>query len=67
MKIVGVIGAGAAGLMAAGRAAERGHRVLVFEKNDIAGKKVRITGKGRCNITNTCDIDTFISNVPGIG
>ncbi|NLN66033.1 MAG: NAD(P)/FAD-dependent oxidoreductase [Clostridiaceae bacterium] len=67
MKKVGVIGAGAAGLMAAGRAAERGHRVLVFEKNDIAGKKVRITGKGRCNITNTCDIDTFISNVPGNG
>ncbi|NLO40622.1 MAG: NAD(P)/FAD-dependent oxidoreductase [Ruminiclostridium sp.] len=67
MKNVGVIGAGAAGLMAAGRAAERGHRVFVFESNKIAGKKVRITGKGRCNITNDCDVDTFISNVPGNG
>lgn len=67
MKNVGVIGAGAAGLMAAGRAAERGHRVFVFEKNKIAGRKVRITGKGRCNITNDCDMDTFISNVPGNG
>ena len=67
MKNVGVIGAGAAGLMAAGRAAERGHRVFVFERNKIAGKKVRITGKGRCNITNDCDIDTLISNVPGNG
>ncbi|NLG87758.1 MAG: NAD(P)/FAD-dependent oxidoreductase [Clostridiaceae bacterium] len=67
MKRVAVIGAGAAGLMAAGRAAERGHRVFVFEKNNCAGKKLRITGKGRCNITNACDIDTFISNVPGNG
>ncbi|NLM28192.1 MAG: NAD(P)/FAD-dependent oxidoreductase [Clostridiaceae bacterium] len=67
MKRVAVIGAGAAGLMAAGRAAERGHRVFVFEKNNGAGKKLRITGKGRCNITNACDIDSFISNVPGNG
>lgn len=67
MKTVGVIGAGAAGLMAAGRAAERGHRVFVFEKNRIAGKKVRITGKGRCNLTNACDPDTFIANIPGNG
>jgi hypothetical protein len=67
MKNVGVIGAGAAGLMAAGRAAERGHRVFVFEKNKMAGRKLRITGKGRCNITNDCDMDTFISNVPGNG
>lgn len=67
MKNVGVIGAGAAGLIAAGRAAERGHRVFVFEKNKIAGRKIRITGKGRCNITNACDPDTFISNIPGNG
>lgn len=67
MKNVGVIGAGAAGLMAAGRAAERGHRVFVFEKNRVAGRKVRITGKGRCNITNDCDMDTLISNIPGNG
>jgi predicted Rossmann fold flavoprotein len=67
MKNIAIIGAGAAGLMAAGRAAERGHRVFVFEKNNCAGKKLRITGKGRCNITNVCDIDTFILNVPGNG
>lgn len=67
MKNIGVIGAGAAGLIAAGRAAERGHRVFVFEKNKMTGRKVRITGKGRCNITNDCDMDTLISNVPGNG
>jgi len=67
MKNVGVIGAGAAGLIAAGRAAERGHRVFIFEKNKIAGKKIRITGNGRCNITNACDMDTLISNIPGNG
>lgn len=47
-----VIGGGAAGLMAAGRAAERGKRVLLLEKNDTLGKKLRISGGGRCNITN---------------
>lgn len=67
MGSIGVIGAGAAGLMAAGRAAERGHSVTVFEKNNIAGKKLRITGKGRCNITNNCDMDTLMSNIPGNG
>ncbi len=67
MGNIGVIGAGAAGLMAAGRAAERGHNVFVFEKNNLAGKKLRITGKGRCNITNNCDIDALISSIPGNG
>lgn len=67
MKDVGVIGAGAAGLIAAGRAAERGHNVFVFEKNNIAGRKIRITGKGRCNITNACDEDYLIPNIPGNG
>ncbi len=67
MKKIGVIGAGAAGLIAAGRAAERGHRVFLFEKNKLAGRKLRITGKGRCNITNICQTDTLISNVPGNG
>ncbi|NLY19406.1 MAG: NAD(P)/FAD-dependent oxidoreductase, partial [Clostridiaceae bacterium] len=55
------------GLMAAGKASERGHSVTVFEKNNIAGKKLRITGKGRCNITNNSDMDTLISNIPGNG
>lgn len=67
MGNIAVIGAGAAGLMAAGRAAERGHGVTVFEKNNIAGRKLRITGKGRCNVTNNCDMDTLISNIPGNG
>ena len=48
-----IVGAGAAGLMAACTAAERGRRVLLLEKMDQAGRKLRITGKGRCNLTNT--------------
>lgn len=67
MNDIGVIGAGAAGLIAAGRAAERGHHVFVFEKNKMAGRKLRITGKGRCNLTNDCDLNTLISNIPGNG
>lgn len=66
-KRVVMIGAGAAGLLAAGRAAERGLDVLLLEKNDRAGKKLRITGKGRCNITNDTDIDGLIQNIPGNG
>lgn len=57
-----VVGAGAAGLIAAGRAAEIGARVLLIEKMRISGKKIRITGKGRCNLTNTADIGTFIDH-----
>lgn len=58
-----VIGGGAAGLMAAGRAAERGKNVILLEKNALLAKKVRITGKGRCNITNDADMEEFIRNV----
>ena len=54
-----VIGGGPAGMMAAGTASERGKKVLLLEKNDMLGKKLRITGKGRCNITNTADDETF--------
>src|SRR5688572_5662961 len=50
-----VIGGGAAGMMAAGRAAERGRRVLLLEKNKKLGAKLSITGGGRCNITNAQD------------
>jgi len=57
-----VIGAGAAGLIAAGRAAEMGANVLLLEKMRIVGKKLRITGKGRCNLTNTTDIKSFIEH-----
>jgi len=62
-----VVGAGAAGMMAAGTAAGRGLKVCLVEKNSICGKKIRITGKGRCNLTNNCDVRTFISSVPTNG
>ena len=63
MSVVLIIGAGAAGMMAAVRAAGNGHEVHVFEKNEKAGKKVYITGKGRCNLTNACDPSEFLSHV----
>lgn len=66
-KRIGIIGAGPAGLMAAGRAAERGHKVYVFEKNRRAGRKLMITGKGRCNITNACPEEELIKHIPGNG
>jgi len=58
-----VIGGGAAGMMAATVAARSGADVLLLEKNDRLGKKLRITGKGRCNVTNDCDRSEFMSNV----
>jgi len=62
-----VIGGGAAGIMAAGRAGQLGARVVLLEKNKTLGRKLAITGKGRCNITNTGDISDFIKNYPGNG
>lgn len=62
-----VIGAGAAGLIAAGKAAERGREVLLLEKNGRVGWKLLISGKGRCNITNNTDIEGLIQNIPGNG
>ena len=61
---VAVIGGGAAGLMAAAVAARAGAEVTLFERNDRVGKKLRITGKGRCNVTNDCDMNEFLTNVP---
>ena len=58
-----IVGAGAAGLMAAGAALENGHRVTVLEHNELPGKKILVTGKGRCNVTNECDEQTFLQNV----
>lgn len=66
-KKVIVIGAGPAGLMAAGKAAERGFDTVLVEKNDRVGKKLLISGKGRCNITNITDIEGLIENIPGNG
>ena len=63
-----VIGAGAAGTMAAGTASDNGADVLLIERNDKIGRKVMITGKGRCNVTNNVsDVQEFISNIPGNG
>ena len=64
MSKVCVIGGGAAGMMAAIAAARNGHHVTIFEKNEKLGKKLFITGKGRCNLTNACDIEQlFISTI----
>ena len=59
-----VIGAGAAGMMAACTAAEKGAKTAVIEKNDKVGRKLAITGKGRCNVTNDCDAETVMKNLP---
>ncbi len=67
-KTIAIIGGGAAGLMAAATVAEytdpSAVEVLLIEQNDRMGKKLRITGKGRCNLTNDCDRDEFLQNVP---
>ena len=62
-----VIGGGAAGLMCAIQAAGRGIDTVLLEPNRQLGRKLRITGKGRCNVTNNCDIKTFMANIPGDG
>nr|WP_300185865.1 NAD(P)/FAD-dependent oxidoreductase [uncultured Agathobaculum sp.] len=63
MNII-VIGGGAAGLMAAGTAAEQGARVTLLETNEKVGRKLFITGKGRCNVCNNCDTQTVLQHVP---
>ena len=62
-----VIGGGAAGMMCSAVAAERGLDIILLEPNKILGRKLRITGKGRCNVTNNCDIREFLNNIPGDG
>ena len=59
-----IAGGGAAGLFAAVTAARRGKRVLICDANDRPGHKLSITGKGRCNLTNNCDPDTLMQNIP---
>lgn len=63
MSRVIVIGGGAAGMFAAIQAAKKGHHVVLLEKNEKLGKKIYITGKGRCNITNACDTEELFQNV----
>lgn len=64
MRSIAVIGGGPAGMMAAAEAAERGFAVTLLEKNEKLGKKLFITGKGRCNITNAAEIEDFFKNIP---
>ena len=66
MKVI-VVGGGPAGMMSAISSAEEGNKVILIEKNKSLGKKLLITGKGRCNITSSLDIDEFIKNIPGNG
>ena len=63
MPHVIVVGGGAAGMMAAGCALEGGARVTLFEGNDRLGRKLAITGKGRCNLTNDCSAQEILQNV----
>jgi len=62
-KNIGVIGAGPSGILAAATAASRGYKVTLFDKNEKIGKKLFITGKGRCNITNASPIEDFFDNI----
>lgn len=64
MRVI-VIGGGPAGMMAAISTAENGNEAIIIEKNRTLGKKLLITGKGRCNITSSIEIDDFIKNIPG--
>ena len=66
MKVI-VIGGGPAGMMSAIKSSEQGNEVILIEKNNVLGKKLAITGKGRCNITSSLSIDEFIKNTPGNG
>lgn len=67
MSKVAIIGGGAAGLLAGITAAQNGAEVTIYEKMRQPGKKMLITGKGRCNITNACEIPDFVKNLPGNG
>ena len=63
MSKVAIIGGGAAGMLCGVYAARRGHQVHILEKNEKLGKKLFITGKGRCNVTNACDVDELFQNM----
>lgn len=66
MKVI-VIGGGPAGMLASIKASEKGNEVILLEKMDRLGKKLLITGKGRCNITSSLEMEEFIKNIPGNG
>ena len=64
MSKVIVVGGGAAGMLAALSAGRAGHQTVLYEKNEKLGKKLYITGKGRCNITNACAMDELLAGCP---
>ncbi len=64
MSRIAIIGAGPAGMTAAYEAALRGHAVTIYERNEKTGKKLYITGKGRCNFTNSAELEDFFENIP---
>ena len=64
MRKAAVVGGGAGGMLAALFAAREGAQVTLLERNEKLGKKVYITGKGRCNLTNDCTLDEFLREVP---
>lgn len=64
MSRVAVIGGGPAGMLAAGEAAAHGHAVTLLDKNEKTGKKLYLTGKGRCNLTNACPVEDMFANIP---
>ena len=66
MKVI-VIGGGPAGILASISSAKENNEVILLEKNSFLGKKILVTGKGRCNITSSIDINDFIQNIPGNG
>lgn len=66
MKVI-VVGGGPSGMLAAISAAQNGNNVLILERNKFLGKKILVTGKGRCNVTSSIDIEDFIKNIPGNG
>ena len=63
MKNIIIIGGGAAGMMAGIMLAEKGYKPVILEKNDKLGRKLFITGKGRCNLTNNCDTEDLLKSV----
>ena len=64
---IAVVGGGAAGMMAAIAAARRGARVCLLERNPKVGRKIYITGKGRCNVTNHCSVEEVLASTPRNG
>lgn len=66
MKVI-VVGGGPSGMLAAISSAQNGNKVIILEKNSFLGKKILVTGKGRCNVTSSIEMEEFIKNIPGNG